>query len=245
MSNVIPDEDIEAARCDMAVVLRLTAQFDLHEGIDNHFSYACGDGTFLLNRWGVHWSRMKRSDILRVDGDGEVIAGSGTIETTAFMIHEAFHRLCPKATAVYHTHMPYATAIACTNPGRLEPISQNALRYYGNIAYEDIYGGLANDREEGERLATAAGDKTIVMLKNHGVMVSGPTVGIAFNDLYFLERSAKVQVLAKMSGGELAMIPHEIAARTAEQITEIDDDKETHYQVLKQMLLEEQPETLN
>ena len=141
--------------------------------------------------------------------------------------------------------MPYATAIACTNPGRLEPISQNALRYYGNIAYEDMYEGLANDREEGERLASAAGDKSIVMLKNHGIMVSGPTIGIAFNDLYFLERSAKVQVLAQNSGGELAMIPHDIAARTAEQIAEIDEDKETHYQVLKQMLLEDHPETLN
>jgi len=245
MSNAIPDSEIEAARTDMAVVLRLTAKYDLHEGIDNHFSYACGDGTFLLNRWGVHWSRMKRSDILRVDSAGEIITGKGSIETTAFMIHEAFHRLCPKATAVYHTHMPYATAIACTNPGRLEPISQNALRYYGNIAYEDMYGGVANDREEGERLARAAGDKIVVMLKNHGVMVTGPTIGIAFNDLYFLERSAKVQILAQTTGAELAMVPEAMAQMTADQIAEIDDDKETHYQVLKQMLLEDEPETLN
>jgi len=245
MLNAIPDSQIEAARADMAVVLRLTARFDLHEGIDNHFSYACGDGTFLLNRWGAHWSRMKRSDILRVDGNGDVLTGAGTIERTAFMIHEAFHRLCPNAIAVYHTHMPYATAIACTNPGRLEPVSQNALRYYGQIAYEDIYEGLANDREEGERLARAAGDKSIVMLKNHGVMVSGKTIGIAFNDLYFLERSAKVQILAQSSGAELAMIAHDVAKRTAEQIAEIDEDKETHYQVLKAMLLEDEPETLN
>lgn len=243
MQNVIPDEKIEAARCDMAVVLRLTAQFDLHEGIDNHFSYACGDGTFLLNRWGVHWSKMKRSDILRVDGHGDIVTGKGEIETTSFMIHEAFHRLCPNATAVYHTHMPYATAIACTNPGRLEPISQNALRYYGKIAYEDLYEGLANDRAEGERLASAAGDNIIVMLKNHGVMVSGPSIGIAFNDLYFLERAAKVQILAQQSGAELAMVPHEIATRTAAQIGEIDDDKETHYQVLKEILLAEEPDT--
>lgn len=245
MLNAISDEDVEAARIDMAVVLRLTAQNDLHEGIDNHFSYSCGDGTFLLNRWGVHWSRMKRQDILRVDGEGQVLTGEGTIETTAFMIHEAFHRLCPKATAVYHTHMPYATAIACTNPGRLEPLSQNAVRFYDNIAYEDVYGGLANDREEGERLARGAGDKTIVMMKNHGIMVTGPTIGIAFNDLYFLERAAKVQVLAQMSGAELAPISHEIATRTAKQITEVDEDKETHYQVLKQMLLEDEPDVVN
>lgn len=244
MDNAISEEEIEAARCDMAVVLRLTARFDLHEGIDNHFSYACGDGTFLLNRWGVHWSRMKRKDILRVDGDGKVLKGDGTIETTAFMIHEAFHRICPNATAVFHTHMPYATAIACTTPGRLEPISQNAVRYYGKIAYEDIYEGLANDRAEGERLANAAGDNSIVMLKNHGIIVSGPTIGIAFNDLYFLERSAQVQIYAQSTGQDLAMIDHEVALRTAEQIAEIDEDKETHYQVLKNMLLEDEPETV-
>lgn len=245
MLNAVPEATIEAARIDMAVVLRLAARFDLHEGIDNHFSYACGDGTFLLNRWGVHWSRMKRRDILRVDNQGDVLTGSGSIERTAFMIHEAFHRLCPKAIAVFHTHMPYTTAIACTNPGRIEPISQNALRYYGAIAYEDAYDGLANDRAEGERLARGAGDKFIVMLKNHGVMVCGPTIGIAFNDLYFLERTAKVQVLAQASGGTLSMIPHDVAQKTADQIAEIDEDKETHFQVLKDMVLEENPETVD
>ena len=245
MQNTIPESEIEAARGDMAALFRLTARFELHEGIDNHCSYACGDGTFLVNRWAVHWSRMKKSDILRVDGDGKVLDGVGTVEPTAFYIHESFHRICPKAVAVLHTHMPYATAIACTEPGRIEPISQNALRFYDAIAYDDSYGGLAIDREEGDRLAAAAEDKPIVMLKNHGVMVSGPTIGIAFNDLYFLERAAMVQVLAQSTRSPLTPVPHDTAALTARQIAQLDDDKETHFQVLKEMLAEEEPDYLN
>ena len=141
--------------------------------------------------------------------------------------------------------MPYATAIACTEPGRIEPISQNALRFYEAIAYDDSYGGLANDREEGDRLAAAAGDKPIVMLKNHGVMVSGPTIGIAFNDLYFLERAAMVQVLAQSTRSPLTPVPHDTAALAARQIAQLDDEKETHFQVLKEMLAEEEPDYLN
>ena len=245
MRNDIPESEIEAARGDMAAMFRLAARFELHEGIDNHCSYACGDGTFLVNRWAVHWSRMKRSDILRVDGDGNVLQGEGTVERTAFYIHESFHRIYPNAVAVLHTHMPYATAIACTEPGRIEPISQNALRFYGQIAYDDDYAGLANDRAEGDRLARSAEGKPIVMLKNHGIMVSGPSIGIAFNDLYFLERSAMVQVLAQSTRDRLVKVPHETAALTASQVAELDEDKETHFQVLKAMLAEDEPEYMN
>ncbi len=245
MRNTVPEAEVDGARADMAALFRLIARFDLHEGIDNHCSYACGDGTFLVNRWAVHWSRMKKSDILRVGGDGEVLEGEGSIERTAFTIHESFHRLCPKAAAVLHSHMPYATAIACTEPGRLEPISQNALRFYDQVAYDDDYGGLANDRAEGDRLAAAAGDKPIVMLKNHGVMVTGPTIGIAFNDLYFLERAAMVQVLAQSTRKPLTPVPHDMAALTARQIAELDDDKDTHFQVLKEILAEEEPDYLS
>jgi ribulose-5-phosphate 4-epimerase/fuculose-1-phosphate aldolase len=234
-------EGIEQARLDMAAVFRIAAHENLHEGIDNHFSHALDDGTFLINRWGVHWSRMRRSDILQIDHDGNVIDGDGTVETTAFMIHGAVHRHCPHATTILHTHMPYATTIACTEGGLDETLSQNSLFFYKKVSYES-FGGFANDRAEGERMASNIGHCTVTMFRNHGVMVTGPTPGVALHDLYFLERACKLQVLAQSTGQPLVRVPQDIAELTARQGENIDDDKEMYFTAMKQILDEDEPD---
>jgi len=235
------DVDVDEAKCDLAAVFRIAAREDLHEGIDNHFSYALGDGTFLVNRWGVHWSQIRRRDILRIDHDGNVLEGDGLVERTAFYIHEAVHRLCPHATVVLHTHMPHATALACVEGGFNETLSQVALMFYGDIAYER-YGGLANDREEGERLARNIGDRTVAMLENHGVMVMGPSPGIAIHDLYFLERAARLQILAESTGRPLRQIRPDVADLTKSQIDELGDDEEDYFTAMKRILDASEPE---
>ncbi len=231
----LSEQKVYESRCDMAAMFRIAALEDLHEGIDNHFSYALADGTFLVNRWGVHWSRMRSSDVLRVDNDGRVLEGEGVVETTAFYIHEAVHRLCPHATVILHTHMPYATALTCVEGGLNETLSQASLFFFDEVVYE-VYGGLANDRQEGERLAANIGSKRYVMLENHGPMVLGPTPGIAIHDLYFLERASKLQILAQSQGAGLKQIPRDVARLTARQIAELDADKETYFDVMKGIL---------
>jgi len=233
--------EFERARCDMAAVFRIAAHENLHEGIDNHFSHALPDGTFLVNRWGVHWSRMHRSDILQIDHDGNVIHGDGRVEKTACFIHGAVHRQCPHATTILHTHMPYATAIACTEGGLDETLSQNALFFYGKVSYE-TFGGFANDRAEGERMASQIGNCTVTMLRNHGVMVMGPSPGIALHDLYFLERACQLQVLAQSTGEPLVRVPPDIAELTVRQGENIDDDKEAYFKAMKQILDEKEPD---
>jgi len=235
------EQEVFEARCDMAAMFRITASENLHEGIDNHFSYALDDGTFLVNRWGVHWSRIRASDVVRSDHTGRVIEGEGTIETTAFHIHEAVHRLCPHAKVILHTHMPYATALTCVEGGLNETLSQGSLYFYGDVVYER-YAGLADAREEGERLAANIGSHRFVMLQNHGVLVLGPTPGIAIHDLYFLERAAKVQVLAESLRGELRQIPDDVAKLTADKMVEQAEDKETYFEVMKGLLDESEPE---
>jgi ribulose-5-phosphate 4-epimerase/fuculose-1-phosphate aldolase len=239
-SRSLTAKQVEEARCDMAAMFRIAAREDLHEGIDNHFSYALEDGTFLVNRWGVHWSRMRASDVLRIDHDGKVLEGEGNVETTAFYIHEAVHRLCPHAKVILHTHMPYTTALSCVEGGLNETLSQGSLFFYQDVVYE-TYGGLANDREEGERLGRNIGDKRFVILENHGPMVLGPTPGIAIHDLYFLERAARVQVLAQSLNRPLRQIPDDVARLTARQIAELDEDKETYFTVMKGILDETEP----
>ena len=237
----ISRDEIELARSDLAAVFRIAAHENLHEGIDNHFSHALGDGTFLVNRWGVHWSQMRRSDILQIDHDGNVIDGDGIVEKTAFFIHGAVHRRCPHATTILHTHMPYATAIACTENGLDETLSQNSLFFYGKVSYES-FGGFANDRAEGERMAAQIGNCTVTMFRNHGVMVMGPTPGVALHDLYFLERACQLQVLAQSTGEPLVRVADDIAELTARQGENIDDDKETYFNAMKQILDDNEPD---
>jgi ribulose-5-phosphate 4-epimerase/fuculose-1-phosphate aldolase len=234
----------DQARVDLAAALRLAARFDLHEGIDNHFSYALNDGTFLVNRWGVHWSRMTAGDILQVDGGGAVRRGRGTVERTALAIHSRVHLACPYARAILHTHMTYTTALACTN-ARIESISQNSLRFCGRVAYDDQYRGLANDNGEGERIAAALGNQSILLMRHHGALVTGRTIGLAFDDLYFLERTAQVQVLARASGYAPIQISDEVADVAARQISQLDADRETHFEVLKGLLDDETPKYLS
>jgi ribulose-5-phosphate 4-epimerase/fuculose-1-phosphate aldolase len=198
-------ESVEEARVDLAAALRLAARFDLHEGIDNHFSYALPgmDDRFLLHPYGLHWSEVTAAEIMVVDQEGRVLEGEGEVEVSAFAIHSRIHLQHPRARCVLHTHMPYATALTAVEDGRLEPVNQNSLRFYGDVAYDDDYGGLANDVEEGDRIAAALGDKRIAFLANHGVIVVGATIAGAFDDLYFLERACRLQVLAMATGRPL------------------------------------------
>ena len=239
----VTSQQMRDAKVDMAAMFRIAAREHLHLGIDNHFSYAFDDGTFLVNRWGVHWSKMRASDILRIDGDGNVLEGVGTVDATAFFIHEAIHRRCPDASVILHTHMPFATALCCSEGGLDLRLSQEALFFYDSIVYIE-YRGLAVDRKEGDRLAEAVGANRFVMLENHGPIVIGATPGIAIHDLYFLERVCKLQVLAESRGKPLLHFSDEVAERTAAQVQHpnVEKDKETYFCVMKGILDEEEPE---
>lgn len=213
------DATVAQAREDLAAAFRIAAAHGLNEGIDNHLSLAVPgrDDLFLLNRYGPHWSEMTADDILTLDFDGNVVEGEGQWETTAFMIHRSCHRARPDARAVFHTHQPYATAVALTVDGLDTRISQNAMYFHGVTARLD-YGGLADGAEEGERIAGSVRDgASVVMLDNHGVLVIGRDVAHAWHQLYFLEQAARVQVLAQSTGRELVRVPEDVAQRTRAQ----------------------------
>ena len=135
-----------------------------------------------------------------------MLSGAGEVEASALYIHGRMHAARPDLRCILHTHMPYATALTSVAGARLEPINQNALRFLGRIAYDDDYGGLALDGEEGERLASVLGDKRILFMANHGVSTAGPSVAAAFDDLYFLERACQNQVLAMSTGRPLKQV---------------------------------------
>src|SRR5690606_38101940 len=176
--------------------LRWAARYGLHEGICNHFSVRLPGSPerFLINPQGLHWSEITAGDLVVVAADGRVLAGRHGVEPTAFHIHCAIHRAVPEAACVMHTHMPYATALTVLAGGRLEWASQNAVRFYGRVAYEDAYNGLALDGQEGARIAAKLAGAYVLFLANHGVIAKGPSLAQAFDDLYYLERACMLRV---------------------------------------------------
>ncbi len=230
--------NIREARIELAAALRLAARFDLHEGIDNHFSLAVspkGD-RFLVNPYGPHWEEVRASDLLLVDQDGAVLEGELPLDPTAYNIHSRLHVQVPQARCVLHTHMPYATALTSVEGGRIEPINQNALRFVNSVAYDDLYNGLVLDHAEGDRLCRAIGNKSVLFLANHGVIVTGATVAEAFDSLYFLERTCRNQVLAMATGLPLKRVPDAVADSTAARIAEPSDAAAAHFAALRRML---------
>lgn len=230
--------EIRQARVDLAAAFRLAVTNNFHEGICNHFSLVLPGTTdrFLLNSYGLHFSETTASNLLVVDAEGNLVEGEGMVEPTAFYIHSRIHQLQPQARCILHTHMPYATALTMIEGGRLEPANQNALRFYEQIAYDEDYNGLVLDKAEGDRIVSALGDKKILFLGSHGVIVVGPTVADAFDDLYYLERACQAQVLAMSTGRPLKMVSHELALKTMHQIEGERLNAQHHFTALKRLL---------
>lgn len=212
--------EILQARRELAACFRLAALHGYEEGVCNHFSAMVPgrDDLFFVNPYGYAFSEITASRLLICDFHGNVIDGEGEPEATAFYIHARVHKLLPRVKAAFHTHMPNATALCLLEGPPLVWAGQTALKFYGRTAVDEDYNGLALDDAEGDRIARTMGDADILFLKNHGVMVAGATIAEAWDDLYYLERAAEVQLRAMSANRPLKPVSHEIAQRTYEQM---------------------------
>ncbi len=240
--------DERQARVDLAASHRLAVQFGFHEGICNHFTLMVPGSAdrFLLAPYGLHWGEIRAADFLVVSCDGKVISGTGIPEDTAFCIHAPIHRLSPRARCILHTHMPYATALAMLEEPWLEMALQTSVGFAEHIAYDTSYTGLAYDSTEGERLAAVLGDKSVLMMSNHGVLVTGETVAEGFERLYYLERACQTQVLALSTGRKLKQIPAQALEHTIDQFRRTGmmrgiKRSDAHFASLKRTLLRADP----
>lgn len=214
-------------RRELAAALRLADKFGFSEGICNHFSVVVpgAEERYLINPYGVHWSEMRPEHLLLINGRGEVLEGDGEVEATARHIHVNGHRANPRHQCILHVHMPWATSLTMVQGGRLEMAHQTAARFYGRVAYQS-FGGIALDEEEGKRIAEAQRlnpTADVFFLAHHGVSIGGPTVAFAFDELYYLERAAKQQVLAMSTGLPLQLMSDEQARETARQTMQVVD----------------------
>ncbi|NBR99756.1 MAG: hypothetical protein EBT42_05195 [Actinobacteria bacterium] len=237
----------QSARRDLAVAFRWAAKLEMHEATANHFSVVVSQDSqnFLINPAGRHFSLVRASELVLVDLNPESfsVAENQLVDPTAINLHGQLHKLLPHAKCILHTHMPYATSLACLRDFEFLMLDQNACRFYQRIAYDRDYAGMALEQSEGERVAKILSkSKSVLFLANHGVIVVGNSVAEAFDELYYLEKAAQLQVLALSTGRELSIIEDEIAALVCKQWLEYPKSAEHHFAALIEILDQESPE---
>lgn len=209
------------ARCELAALYRLIAYYRMTDLIDTHITLRVpgAEGHFLINRYGVAFERMRASDLVLIDLEGRVVDShfGGRVNAAGFVIHSAIHEARPDLHCIIHTHTAAGMAVAAQRDGLL-PLSQHALKFYGNLAYH-TYEGIALSLEERERLVADLGPHKAMILRNHGLLAAGGSVAAAFHEIYFLERACQAQIQA-LSGGVALTLPSEAVCRhTAAQFT--------------------------
>ena len=243
INNIV--EARSQARVDLAASLRLAVYHELEEGIDNHFTVTVPghDDRYLVLPFGRHWSEARASDIMEFNEAGDTLDGNGVVELSAQCIHAPIHRITGRRV-VFHTHQNWALALNMLEDNRLLPACQTSAFFDGRIAYDDYYYGTADTLEEGERLAALIGDKQVVFMRNHGVLVAVDTIAKAYRMLYMLERVCRAQIRAMSTGQKLLPISQQVIAQV-QAPDELDRHRgrrdELYFDAMKRILDREMP----
>jgi ribulose-5-phosphate 4-epimerase/fuculose-1-phosphate aldolase len=204
-------------RVDLAAAYRIVADYGWDDLIFTHLSVRIPgpEHHFLLNPYNLMFEEITASSLIKVDVDGNAIEPTPFITNPAgFTIHSAIHMAREDAQAVMHLHTPAGQAVSAQADGLL-PLTQAAMLVRDDIAYHD-YEGLAVDADERGRIVEDLGSKTMMLLRNHGTLAVGETIGEAFVRLYTLERACQAQVMALTAGHNLNNPPQgapEVAAQ--------------------------------
>jgi ribulose-5-phosphate 4-epimerase/fuculose-1-phosphate aldolase len=184
----------QAIRRDLAACYRLVALLGWDDLVATHISARLPDEeAFLLNPFGMLFEEVTASSLVKVDADGTILDPSPyAVNKAGFVIHSAIHQARHDAACVIHLHTRTGVAVSTLEEGLL-PLNQTAMLISNDIAFHD-YEGVATNLEERERLARDLGDKTLMLLRNHGTLALGPTIADAFTSIYFLEWACAVQV---------------------------------------------------
>lgn len=209
-------------RVDLAAAYRLVALYGWDDLIFTHISARVpgGEHQFLLNPYGMMFDEVTASNLVKVDLAGNKVMDSPHfINPAGFTIHSAVHDAREEALCVMHLHTDYGIAVSAQKDGLL-PISQQAMFALASLAYHD-YEGLALNEEEKPRLVADLGEKSHMILRNHGLLTVGKNVAEAFLGMYLLERACRIQIFAQAGGGKLAPIPDSIVELVEKQVSAV------------------------
>ncbi|RYF39552.1 MAG: class II aldolase/adducin family protein [Comamonadaceae bacterium] len=215
-TGIHPDE--WAARLELAACYRIFAMLGWSEMIYNHItlrlpdSVTGGQKQFLINPFGLHYSEVTASNLLKIDLQGNKLDESPWhVNPAGFTVHAAIHDNIPDAHCVMHTHTTSGLAVACTQGG----LAQNnfySAQLHGMVAYHD-FEGITVHAEEAPRLLANIGSKPVVILRNHGLLSWGKTLPLAFVRLWTLQRACDVQ-MAQAAMGPAIPISEAVARKT-------------------------------
>jgi ribulose-5-phosphate 4-epimerase/fuculose-1-phosphate aldolase len=209
-------------RVDLAAAYRLVALFGWDDLVFTHISAAVpgadGDhsGEFLINPYGMMFDEITASSLVKVDAQGKKLDDSPfEVNPAGFVIHSAVHAARHDVGCVLHVHSVNGIAVSAQKAGVL-PLSQHSIFVLDSLGYHD-YEGVALRDEEKPRLVADLGDKTYLMLRNHGLLTVGRSVAEAFQAMYFFETTCMIQVRAQAGGGELIAVPRDIINTARQQ----------------------------
>ena len=195
------------ARVQLAAAYRIFDHLGWAELIYNHISLRVPgeDGHFLINPFGLHYREVTASNLVKVDVNGNIVGHSDwPINPAGFTFHGAIHAARPEAHCVMHVHTTPTLAVCCLEEG-LSFTNFYAAQLWGKVAYHD-FEGITVHLDEGRRILASAGDKPVLLLRNHGPVVVGHTLAQAFSLMWLVNRACEVQV-ASQALGPLRPIP--------------------------------------
>ena len=201
-----------AARQELAACYRIFALLGWDELIFNHITVKLPDeeGAFLINPYGLHFSEVTASSLVKIDIEGNILAPTEWhVNRAGFVQHALFHKHLPHAHAIAHTHTTPGMAVSSLEGG-LQPVNFYAANFVGQLGYHDFEGVTVRD-EEGPRFLESLGGRTMMLLKNHGILVMGRTLPEMFLKHWALQRACEIQI-ATLSMGKPVVIPPEVIA---------------------------------
>jgi ribulose-5-phosphate 4-epimerase/fuculose-1-phosphate aldolase len=223
-ATIHPDE--WQARAQLAACYRIFDMLGWTEMIYNHItlrvpsSVSGEERQFLINPFGLHYSEVTASNLVKIDGQGRVLDGSSyPVNPAGFVVHAAIHEGVPDAHCVMHTHTTAGVAVACLEGG-LHQTNFYSAQLHDRIAYHD-FEGITIHADEGPRLLAHIGDKQAVILRNHGLLAWGQTLAQTFGILWILNRACEIQVATFAMGNPLR-IPEQVAARCSRDALQFD-----------------------
>lgn len=204
-------------RVDLAACYRLVALYGMTDLDATHISARDPHNPkqFFLNPYGLLFDEINATSLVKCDLDGTIIDSEHNLNMAGYTIHSAVLAARADAGCVIHTHTRAGMAVSAQQDGLL-PITQTALRFYRNLSYHD-YEGIAEDEDEKNRLVRDLGKTQAMILKNHGLLTCGRTVGEAWVLIHDLEKACQSQIDAQSGGAELCVPSKDVCERTADQ----------------------------
>jgi len=211
---------------DLAALYRLCARAGMSDLIYTHITARVPgeEEHFLINKFGVLFENMRASDLVKIDHAGAIVEtdrpdGTPRVNVAGFNIHSAVHMGRPDLHYVIHSHTPAGMAVSAQQDGLL-PISQHAMMFYEVIGHHD-YESFASRLDERDRIREDLGGFKVMLLRNHGVLVAGESVGEAYFLAHHLERACQAQIMAQSGGSKLTIPPEDVARHTQQRIAQM------------------------